>query len=472
MDHAEIDLRAIMRGTVTAPAGCGKTQLIAHALAAHRERKPILVLTHTNAGVAALRNRLDRADVPTSAYRLSTIDGWAIRLISTFPGRSAHDPEIMQLASPARDYQAIRDAAWNLLQGGHVSDVLKASYAHLIVDEYQDCSVPQHQIVYFLSLILPTCVLGDPMQAIFGFRGNALADWNQQVCAHFPVVGELTTPWRWRNAGAEALGQWLLEARRLLAAGQSVDLRNGPPEHVTWIQAVPPNDHAQRLAAARTVSPIADGRVLIIADSRNRATQQNFASQTPGASTVEAVDLQDLIAFANSFDVGSADALGQLLALAQSVMTNVGVPELTRRLESLQRGTARNPPNEAESRALTFMGAPSLAAAAALLSDLRALPNVRVHRPAILYGALKALRDACLGGDTLAETARRVREEGRLLGRPLPKRAVGSTLLLKGLEAEVAVLLNTEGMSVQNLYVAMTRGSMKLVVCSANPNVG
>jgi DNA helicase-2/ATP-dependent DNA helicase PcrA len=58
------------------------------------------------------------------------------------------------------------------------------------------------------------------------------------------------------------------------------------------------------------------------------------------------------------------------------------------------------------------------------------------------------------------------------LGRPLPKRAVGSTLLLKGLEAEVVVLLNIEGMSAQNLYVALTRGSMKLVVCSASPVIG
>lgn len=66
----------------------------------------------------------------------------------------------------------------------------------------------------------------------------------------------------------------------------------------------------------------------------------------------------------------------------------------------------------------------------------------------------------------------RVREENRLLGRRLPKRAVGSTLLLKGLEAEVAVVLNTEGMSPQHLYVAMTRGSMKLVVCSPNPILG
>ena len=65
-----------------------------------------------------------------------------------------------------------------------------------------------------------------------------------------------------------------------------------------------------------------------------------------------------------------------------------------------------------------------------------------------------------------------MREENRLLGRPLPKRAVGSTLLLKGLEAEVAVLLNVDGMSVQNLYVVMTRGSMKLVVCSASPVIG
>ena len=472
MGPIEIDLRAVARGTVTAPAGCGKTQLIARALAGHRGSKPILVLTHTNAGVAALRDRLDRAGVPPSAYRLCTIDGWAIRLIASFPGRSGHEPDVLRLAAPTRDYPAIREAAWKLLQAGHVSEVLKASYAHLIVDEYQDCSVPQHFIVYFLSLILPTCVLGDPMQAIFGFRGNTLADWNQQVCAHFPVVAELTTPWRWRNAGSEALGQWLLEARRLLAAGRSIDLNTGPPAHVTWIQAVPPNDHSQRLAAARTLPPTPDGRVLLIADSRNRAAQQNFASQTPGASTVEAVDLHDLIAFGSNFDVASPYALEQLLALAQSVMTNVGVAELTRRLESLARGTARNPPSEAEISALAFRDAPSLAAAAALLSELRAMPNVRVHRPAILYGVLKALRDASPGTVPLPEAARRVREEYRLLGRPLPKRAVGSTLLLKGLEAEVAVVLDTAGMSTQHLYVAMTRGSMKLVVCSPNAMVG
>jgi len=472
MRPVEVDLRAITRGTVTAPAGCGKTQLIAHALAVHRGSKPVLVLTHTNAGVAALRGRLERAGVIRGAYRLSTIDGWAMRLIASFPERSNHDPDVLRLSAPARDYPAIREAAWQLLQTGHVNEVMRASYAHLIVDEYQDCSVPQHHIVYFLSLLLPTSILGDPMQAIFGFRGNALADWNQQVCAHFPIAAELTTPWRWRNAGAEALGQWLLEARRLLANGQRVDLRTGPSEHLTWVPTVPPNDHSQRLAAARTLPPTADGRVLLIADSRNRAAQQNFASQTPGASTVEAVDLQDLVAFGSTFDPALPDALARLLSFAQSVMTNVGLAELTRRLESLTRGTARNPPSIAEACALAFQSVPTIATAGKLLSELHAMPNVRVYRPAIFYGVLKALRDASHGTVPLEETARRVREENRFLGRPLPRRAVGSTLLLKGLEAEVAVLLNTEGMTAQHLYVAMTRGSIKLVVCSPSAMVG
>ena len=62
-----------------------------------------------------------------------------------------------------------------------------------------------------------------------------------------------------------------------------------------------------------------------------------------------------------------------------------------------------------------------------------------------------------------------MREQNRLLGRPLPRRAVGSTLLLKGLEAEVAVILNADDLDARNFYVAMTRGSKHIVVCSRTP---
>lgn len=86
MASDDTDLLAIQRGLVIAPAGCGKTQLIVEALKRHAGDKPILVLTHTNAGVAALRSRLDRAKVQPGRYRLSTIDGFAIRLVGMFPG--------------------------------------------------------------------------------------------------------------------------------------------------------------------------------------------------------------------------------------------------------------------------------------------------------------------------------------------------------------------------------------------------
>jgi hypothetical protein len=466
MPENEIDLLAIDRGTVTAPAGCGKTHLIAKSLTRHRDLKPILVLTHTNAGVVALRGRLDKAGVPSKAYRLSTIDGWAMRLISTFPSRSGHDSDLLQLARPAIDYPNIRVAAAKLLKAGHVSDVLKASYSRLIVDEYQDCSIRQHAVVAFAAQMLPTCVLGDPMQAIFGFGQDDLATWDEQVCGYFPLVGELSTPWRWINADAEPLGQWLLEVRRKLLRGAPVDLGTAPAG-VTWVHLDGTNDQERRLAAARIRPPDANGHVLIIGDSTSPGSQRCFASQTPGAVTVEAIDLKDLVAFARTFDVTAPNGLQQLADFAQSVMRNVGAADFVQRVRSLQCGTARNDPNDAEKAALSLLRDPSYSRAVEVLVEIGKLGGVSMHRPAVLRGCIKALK-LCDGTQGLSfyDAAIRVREENRLLGRPLPKRAVGSTLLLKGLEAEVAVILNAGALNAKNLYVAMTRGSKLLQVCS------
>jgi AAA domain len=464
----EIDLLEIVRGTVTAPAGCGKTHLIAAALTRHSAMKSILVLTHTNAGVAALRGRLDRMGVPAKAYRLFTIDGWGMRLIRTFPCRSGHNPEILNLSRPGTDYPNIRDAAWRLLQAGHVTDVLRASYDRLIVDECQDCSLRQLAVVYYAADGLPTCILGDPMQSIFDF-GDQLADWEEHVCKHFPVVGELMTPWRWKNAGTEGFGLWLLEARRKLIAGEPIDLRTAPRE-VTWVHLDGTEDHNRRLAAARTQAPDRDGSVLIIGDSKNPSSQREFARQTPGAVTVESVDLRDLVDFARDLNLAAPDALDRVVHFAGSVMINVGAPDLLQRVNSLRRGTARKEPTDVERAALSFKASPSAQSAADLLVTIGKEGGVRPHRPAVLRASLKALQ-SCDGteGNTFHDAAIRAREQNRLIGRPLPKRAVGSTLLLKGLEADVSVILNAADLNARNLYVAMTRGSKALVICSPSP---
>jgi hypothetical protein len=468
MPEPEIDLLAIDRGTVTAPAGCGKTHLIAEALTRHSGPKPILVLTHTNAGVVALRGRLDRAGVPSKSYRLSTIDGWAMRLISMFPQRGAYDPNILKLVNARTDYPKIRVAAVNLLKAGHINDVLAASYDRLIVDEYQDCSIRQHAVVVYAAQTLRTCVLGDPMQAIFGFGSDPLANWDEDVCKHFPVAGELETPWRWINAGKEDFGRWLLEVRRKLLNGETIDLTTAP-EEVSWVHLDGTEDMVRQMRAARTAPPTADGRVLIIGRSTDPPSQRDMASRTPGAVTVESVDLRDFVDFAKRLDFGAADAFRKLATFAGDVMTNVGVPDLIARVGSLQKGTTRKAASDAEQAALAFCANPTPKSAANLLLEINKEGGVRQHRPAVLRACMKAL-EQCDGteGNTFYDAAVRIREQNRLIGRPLAKRSVGSTLLLKGLEADVCVVLEAHDLDAKNLYVAMTRGSAKLVLCSTS----
>jgi hypothetical protein len=342
---------------------------------------------------------------------------------------------------------------------------LAATYDRLIVDEYQDCSVAQHEIVVHASEALRTCVLGDPLQAIFNFAGPT-ADWDLQVKASFPEAGELNTPWRWINVGEEAFGRWLLDARQLLLRRGSIDLSTAP-RNVRWVRLDGVNDHRLRLGAGSCQAPGPDGRILIMADSTNPGAQREFASQIPGGVVVENVDMRDLIAFGKGFDLASPGIVEHVINFAGVVMTNVGVPAMLQRLQTLRAGRARNPPTEAEHVALRFAENPTYAGAADLLEAINAQGGVRTHRPAILRGAYDMLK-ACRGteGISPAAAAAAVRERSRLIGRPLAKRTVGSTLLLKGLEAEVAVILNPAVMDHRHLYVAMTRGAKQLIVCS------
>jgi DNA helicase-2/ATP-dependent DNA helicase PcrA len=464
----DIDLLTVQRGLVIAPAGCGKTQLIVEALKRHVEPTPILVLTHTNAGVAALRNRLEKAKVRPSTFRLLTIDGFAIRLVGMFPGRAEIDLAKLTVERPP--YPEIRTAACNVLQTNRIYDAIRATYSRLLVDEYQDCSQWQHAIVYYLSHVLPTCVLGDQLQAIFGFGDDALADWEEHVGGHFPLAAELTTPHRWIKAGAAELGQWVLAARSRLLSGQTIDLRQAPST-VEWVQLDGSNgDRPKQLKAGATKPHTSDGNVLIIGDSTNPRSQQLFASQIPGATVVEAVDLRELVNFASQLDLTAADAVHRIVDFAASLMTGTSPDELIQRLATITSGRSRKAVTALEQSALDFLAAPTYGGVAALFAAINNQAGVRVHRPAVLRACFRALSEcAKADGPEFKEAAVRAREQYRMAGRSLPKRGVGSTLLLKGLEAEVCVVVEGDKLNAKNLYVALTRGSNKLIVCSKSP---
>lgn len=224
----------------------------------------------------------------------------------------------------------------------------------------------------------------------------------------------------------------------------------------------------QRLLAARTAAPDRDGRVLVIGDSINVAGRHQLTMQTPGATSVEAVDLKDLVNFARQFNLASPQALRQLADFASTLMTGVGTANLLARVDTIRGGRARTPPTPAEAAAVAFMAAPSHRASVNLLQSLSEQHGARVYRPEVLHCCISALKAA--GGDGgFAGASIQARERNRHLCRPMGRRAVGSTLLLKGLEADVAVILEPERMTAQHLYVALTRGARQVVICSPTP---
>ena len=80
------------RAFAVAAAGCGKTQLLGQLVADPRSGRQ-LVLTHTHAGVAAIKKRLVDMRVPHEKFHLDTIAGWGLRLGAAYPAISGFRPD-------------------------------------------------------------------------------------------------------------------------------------------------------------------------------------------------------------------------------------------------------------------------------------------------------------------------------------------------------------------------------------------
>jgi DNA helicase-2/ATP-dependent DNA helicase PcrA len=73
-------------GYLLAPAGYGKTHLIAESTLHAKGRQ--LILTHTHAGVNALRTKLRALQVSTTQVHVDTIASWSLRLCLAYGSTS------------------------------------------------------------------------------------------------------------------------------------------------------------------------------------------------------------------------------------------------------------------------------------------------------------------------------------------------------------------------------------------------
>lgn len=451
---------------VTAPAGTGKTHLIVDTVAAYVDAKPLLILTHTNAGVSVLRRRLAVAGIEPKKCSVSTIDGFALLLVRKFPIRAAYC-----VGPNTIDYPKVRSAALALLTRHHIDSLLIANYGRVIVDEYQDCDVVQHGIVSHLAELLPVAVLGDPLQQIFTFN-EAMPAW-EDVQKQFQTSHELKEPQRWLRVDSGPLGYWLLELREEIRHQKSIDLSTAPKQSLNHIK-----NEGKDANYSNPMTSISGttGRTLVVGDATSEPRRWELARGFPGALVVETVELKCLVNFAENIDAAISDSASAVslvqevvLAFASNVMTKVSATTLLKRVASIQKSKNKTPATAQEQAAMDLATSLTYRSVLAFLECLQAQKGARLFRPSMFYAALKVLRMAATGQvSNLSFAVAEYREHQRHLVTAVPTIAVGSTLLLKGLEADNVFINDADSMSANNLYVALTRGSRKIIVRSKN----
>ena len=454
MAEAEV-LHAIGNAAIVAPAGHGKTEIIAN-IAALGQRA--LILTHTHAGVHAIRARLKRRGVSSQKVSVDTIAGWAMRYAHAFP-KSAQPPAGVPQGA---EWDQLYRGARNSLSVTAVRDVVASSYDRILIDEYQDCHGLQHDLAVTLSTIIPTLIFGDPMQGIFEFAGATLR-WNDEIHEQFPLAATLETPHRWTNKNPE-LGIWIAEAREKLLRGEPIDL------------------HDPRIIFRESHDAFDMGTLFDGIDSkegsfaaihcRKGLCYQLAKAASGGYQAIEEIAAARLQQFAEQWD--SAEDEQQRQKAVRSLLDDCF--QKKKLVEGQQPDSETVVVSNSIRQALPGLAEGNGAAAAVEIMRLsRRLPLWKLFRGELWRDAEKSLIEVAMDrADCMLTATANIRQRTNKTGRKLPTRTVSTPLLLKGLEFDHVVIPDASHFARESraqaklFYVAISRATRSLTISSNN----
>lgn len=455
------------RACLVAPAGYGKTHTIIECLKHSTSRQ--LVLTHTHAGVAALKTKILAANIPASRYELSTISAIAQRLSLFF---TSPDQVSNGGARNTQFFSWTLSRAKALLDCNFLKRVFAFSYGGIIVDEYQDCSIAQHELILSMAESLPLHVFGDPMQGIFCFAGQPIVDFEKHL-ASFDMY-ELDTPYRWKDSNP-SLGKEIALLRTDLKNGEAIDFSK---LKVIQYEQVPMANCQCRLSEICYHLKKDGATVIIVSDSMNRAARVSVARMFVGrCSILEAIDDKEFYVQAASVDgLTTSNAMAVLYAIATSIFLKTGV-EVWLNCKGLirkRREEDKKAMRHLEASVMKLNEHPSPLCFGTCLSALHNLPNVTLLSHEKYYSLQSAIRIADNEGMSVVNAMIKERDIARSVGRKIRGFAVGTTLLTKGLEFDNVVVLDTgrkfnfrDAIDRRHFYVAISRASKKVCIISA-----
>jgi len=397
---------------------------------------------------------------------------------------------------PGRDdinayYAFIIEKAIELLKVESIKKILKLSYDGLFVDEYQDCTISQHNIILALSEVLPTHILGDPMQGIFGFN-EPLVNFETDL-HHFEEIGQLDFPWRWYKEGNnKVLGDSLKDIRNILKSkNKSINLS----DYKSAIETINISEsdiyNANSLYREELNKLIIDGkdnqdlpslllivpeyfehgilRGSIVARSKLKA-QIDFSNQL---ILLEAIDNKDYYSLAKTIDnlvynIGSKRK--KTKSLNQELFSKLFNKGNIDKWIIEDRIIRKRPPADILSKKLEllikmFIDNPSIQAILDLMKFLKYDLKFKSKRNDLFFSLLKSMNIAIAESKSVYESMISHKNIIRRIGRKVHGKCLGTTLLTKGLEFDTVAILNAHRFEdYKHFYVAITRASKRLVI--------
>lgn len=173
------------------------------------------------------------------------------------------------------DYDEILVEAARLLRGGLVPPGVRAGYRHLLVDEFQDLTPLQYQLLKLLAETGSTLfVIGDPDQSIYGFRGagaTVFADFRRD----YPAAAEIRLRLNYRSTPVIISAAQHLISRNPAPGGRATleparPVAGGPP--ITYLPAS--GEKAESIAVVREIIRLVGGTDMLSAHGSFRGSKE------------------------------------------------------------------------------------------------------------------------------------------------------------------------------------------------------
>jgi superfamily I DNA/RNA helicase len=462
------------KSMLIAPAGYGKTYTISECLIHLEGKGKQLILTHTHSGVASLKEKFKQKNIPSSNYNIETIMSFAQKYVLSF----YNGKDIPSQENSKEYYPFIINKAKEIFKLNLVKNVISRTYFSLFVDEYQDCTTQQHELILSLAVLFPTHILGDYLQGIFGFNGESLIDMQSKIGMLGFINNQysLNQPQRWLRGNNSGLGLDLKKIRESLIKKEEINLTQYPSIKTFIFDDrdlyLPYKDYYKEITKL-----LKEENLLILhPDSTSIYPRLKLVKQFNNRiKLIESIDDKDFYKTAKIADeITNENIFFKLRELSFKLFNKTELDKwfnekgFKKKREEKDRTSVKH----LESLIEELKKDISYSKISYFLIGVKGLRGIKSHRRELFSSFVKSLREADENKILVLDAMTNSRNLIRRTGRKVLGRCIGTTLLTKGLEFDTVAIINAHKFKCpKHLYVALTRASKRLLIFTNNVNL-